>query len=155
MEVNQNLHGHLICKDRFSIFHKDPMEETDKIVVLKSFDNPIDASLAKSKLDAYGIPCFLSEENLGNLYPIHSPRFSGVRLHLFENDIEQARQVLHDTVPLTADEKMRCPRCGSAQIDIDFSRKALPKILSLIASLFIAIFPPKRVHRCRECGLEF
>jgi DNA-directed RNA polymerase subunit RPC12/RpoP len=154
-EVNQNPHNPLNCNDRFSIFHEDAMEENDKIIVLKSFDNPIDASLAKSKLDAYGIPCFLSEENLGNLYPVHNPRFSGVRLHLFEHDVEQARQVLYDTVPLTAEERMRCPRCGSAQIDVDFSRKSLPKILSFIASLFLVIFPLKRVNRCRECGLEF
>lgn len=131
------------------------MEETEKIIVLKSFDNPIDASLAKSKLDAYGIPCFLSEENLGNLYPIQNPRFSGVRLHLFEHDVEQAKQVLDDTLLVSSEERMRCPRCGSAQVDVDFSRKALSKIHSLIAAIFIAIFPPKRFHRCRECGLEF
>lgn len=72
------------------------MEDTDKIVVFKRFENPIEASIIKAKLDAHGIPCFLTDENLANLYPL--PNFTGlhVRLHLFEKDVSLAEEILSE-----------------------------------------------------------
>jgi hypothetical protein len=39
------------------------MQDQNPIIVLQKFDNFIAANIIKAKLDAYGIPCFLSEEN--------------------------------------------------------------------------------------------
>ena len=55
-----------------------------------------EANLAKTKLDAYGIPCFLTEENFTNLYPIRNAIFPGVRLHIFEIDQERVKEILTD-----------------------------------------------------------
>ncbi|MBY0435569.1 MAG: hypothetical protein K2U26_15815 [Cyclobacteriaceae bacterium] len=38
-------------------------DEAGKIVVYQAYDTVMMANLAKTKLDAYGIPCFLTEEN--------------------------------------------------------------------------------------------
>ena len=70
------------------------MEGEEKIVVLETFDNPGLAGIAKSKLDAFGIPCFLSEEHMGTLYPFSHAGFSGIRLHVFEKDKHQAKEIL-------------------------------------------------------------
>ncbi|MFZ2906825.1 MAG: DUF2007 domain-containing protein [Cyclobacteriaceae bacterium] len=72
------------------------MEESDEIIVYKRFDNSIDANLAKTKLDAYGIPCFLTEENLTNLYPLQNTVLFGVRLHIFSSDQDQADKILNE-----------------------------------------------------------
>lgn len=72
------------------------MEEEDKIIVFKRFENAIAANIAKTKLDANGVPCFLTEENLANLYPLQNFPAMGVRLHLFEKDTEWARSVLSE-----------------------------------------------------------
>src|SRR5690606_9588822 len=70
----------------------------DEIVVFMSFRDTISANLVKSKLDAYGIPCFLTEENLSNLYPGASALMnSQVRLHLFTRDVEPARLILSES----------------------------------------------------------
>lgn len=69
---------------------------SDKIIILASYDTVVEANLAKTKLDAYGIPCFLTEENFTNLYPIRNAIFPGVRLHVFENDKERAEEVLKE-----------------------------------------------------------
>jgi hypothetical protein len=37
------------------------MQEHDDIIVFQKLDNAIEANIVKSKLDAYGIPCFLTE----------------------------------------------------------------------------------------------
>jgi hypothetical protein len=72
------------------------MEETEKIIIYTSFDNVIAANIAKTKLDAYGIPCFLTEENFTSLYPLRNDIFPGVRLHVFERDFEQVKEILND-----------------------------------------------------------
>jgi hypothetical protein len=70
------------------------VHDSDPIVVLRQFDNPIEASLAKTKLDAYGIPCFLTGENMANLYPGQQVVPFHIRLHVFEADVEQATLIL-------------------------------------------------------------
>lgn len=70
------------------------MEEAQKIIIYTSFDNVIAANIAKTKLDAYGIPCFLTEENFTGLYPLMNNIFPGVRLHIFEKDFDQAQEIL-------------------------------------------------------------
>lgn len=72
------------------------MEESEKIIIYTSFDNVIAANIAKTKLDAYGIPCFLTEENFTNLYPLQNDIFPGVRLHIFERDNEEVKKILEE-----------------------------------------------------------
>lgn len=72
------------------------MQKEEKIIILRSFDTVIEANLAKTKLDAYGIPCFLTEEHFTNLYPIRNNIFPGVRLHVFEKDKEKVAEVLRE-----------------------------------------------------------
>jgi len=72
------------------------MEEQDEIIVFKRFENAIDANIIKTKLDANGIPCFLTDENLANLIPLQNFLAIGVRLHLFSKDVEWAKSVLSE-----------------------------------------------------------
>lgn len=71
-------------------------DEQDDIIVFKTFDSVIDANIIKTKLDAHDIPCFLTEENLANLYPTQNLLAIGVRLHLFAKDVEWAKEVLKE-----------------------------------------------------------
>ena len=66
----------------------------DKIVVFRAYDTAVQANLAKTKLDAFGVPCFLTDEHLNNLYPIRNDIFPGVRLYIFEKDSELAKEIL-------------------------------------------------------------
>ena len=69
------------------------MENQDEIIVFRRFESAINANIIKTKLDANGIPCFLTDENLANLYPLQNFRM-GVRLHLFAKDVDWAKSVL-------------------------------------------------------------
>lgn len=75
----------------------------EKIVVFKQYDNTMEAHIAASKLDAHGIPCFLSEENLAGLYPLQALRSIGIRLHIFASDAERVRQLLAEIKLNTSD----------------------------------------------------
>lgn len=70
-------------------------ESDESIIVYHTYDNSIQANLVKTKLDAYGIPCFLSEENFGTIFPFKNQAFGGVRLHIFENDKTRVAEILN------------------------------------------------------------
>ncbi len=134
------------------------MRERDAIIVFQKFDNAIEANIAKSKLDAYGIPCFLTEENMANLYPGASNLMNfNVRLHLFGDDEERARQIMtENNLRLNDDAITRCPKCGSKNIERDFPKKLTATFTSSLRLLFFGIFyPGKKVYRCAECDVEF
>lgn len=69
----------------------------EKIIVFRAYDTVVEANLAKTKLDAFGVPCFLTDEHLTNLYPIRNDIFPGVRLYIFEKDTELAKEILTET----------------------------------------------------------
>lgn len=71
------------------------MQDRDKIIVYKKYHSAIEANLAKTKLDAYDVPCFLSEEHMTTLTT--SLLSGGVRLHLFASDKQVADEILNDT----------------------------------------------------------
>ena len=134
------------------------MQDRDDIVVFKRFDNVIEANIAKSKLDAYGVPCFLTEENMASLYPGASNMMnSNVRLHIFKHDVERVRQVINETALSTdADAFLVCPNCRSRNIERDFPKKFSLTFGSALSVLFFGIFfPHKKVFRCLDCDYEF
>jgi hypothetical protein len=133
------------------------MEGSGNIIVYQEFENPIVASLSKAKLDAYGIPCFLTEENLANLYSGNQFIAIRVRLHLFEEDAEQAREIL-DTPDLQTniEDSLQCPSCKSLQLERDFPKQFYEKTLPALGVLFFGVFiPQKKIYRCLNCLQEF
>ena len=79
-------------------------EPQEKIIIFRAYDTVVEANLARTKLEAHEIPCFLTDEHLTNLYPIRNAIFPGVRLHIFEKDYDEARLILDQ---LDEDSSMR------------------------------------------------
>lgn len=69
------------------------MKETK---VLKTYDNLALANLERDLLLQNGVECFLSDENIVQLYPMFSSPFGGIRLHIFEKDTDWAEKILND-----------------------------------------------------------
>ena len=112
------------------------------------------ANLVKTKLDAYGIPCFLSDENFVGLYPIRNELFPGVRLHVFEKDRERVKEILIEQQHTVEAETFQCPYCGSQNVKIVQAHESLVK--SLISSFLLGLFlHPKKTYRCQDCLKEF
>jgi hypothetical protein len=125
----------------------------DDIVVFQQFDNTIDANIAKTKLDAYGVPCFLTEENMANLYPGQSLMAFKIRLHIFSNDRDRAAKVLqHENLFIEGDHSFTCPQCHSRKVTREFPRKVSEKLTYI---LFGVLFPDRKVNHCLDCDLEF
>lgn len=125
------------------------MQDHSPIIVLQKFDNFIEANIIKAKLDAYGIPCFLSEENLTMLTtPILS---GGIRLHIFERDKEQVVQLLTTESLKKSDEDdlTVCPYCKSRRILSPPDNRFDP------ASVVKFILQLTKRHYCLDCRREF
>lgn len=56
----------------------------------------VTANMECNVLKENGIECFLSNENIVQLYPMFSSPFSGIRLHLFEKDKDSAEKILQE-----------------------------------------------------------
>ena len=128
-------------------------DRAEDIIVFQHFDNAIDANIAKTKLDAYGIPCFLTEENMAGLYPGQSLYAFKVRLHLFAADRERASRVLMNRDNASSPEGVTtCPRCQSDKITREFPRKLADRLEYVLFGIF---FPHRKVNHCLDCDLEF
>lgn len=101
----------------------DVPSEAAAIVLLDSFTDSIAAHLARNRLEAAGIPCFLSNESRP-----YGPAFGHVGLYVRAPDVETARETLHPqqthmhaVAPEAAEREAapektgvaatRCPRC--------------------------------------------
>jgi len=146
--------------------------KSENIIVLDSFYEPLAAHLARTKLEAAGIPCFLTNENLVSLNRMYSPVAGGVRLHVYQRDAAQAAEVLREPVvmqatrggltdpPLASGEEavatQPCPRCGSN--DVTYDAAAAPGAAHWFVALLSRLrrYPLQgRAHHCFHCGLNF
>lgn len=128
-------------------------ENNNDIVVLRYFDNAIDANIAKTKLDAYGIPCFLTEENMAGLYPGQGLTAIRVRLHLFASDRDRAEHLLaRNSMHVHTEGGLDCPRCQSTRIERGFPKKVADTLTYVLFGVFL---PHRKVNVCLTCGYEF
>ncbi len=67
----------------------------DKIVTLKTFSSPIEAGIVKSMLESNGISCLITNENFAGVFPIYDFQTGGVKLKVFERDLERALALLN------------------------------------------------------------
>ncbi len=145
------------------------MSRPDSVVFLESFYEPMAANLARTRLEAAGIPCFLSNENLVSMMPLYSPITGGVRLHVRESDAMAALEILHhEPVPLATTPDVasfaadapdpvtpRCPRCGSSNVAYGpATRNTYGFWSSLLSAVLRFPVRGKRYH-CFHCGNEF
>jgi DNA-directed RNA polymerase subunit RPC12/RpoP len=126
-------------------------EPQEKIIVFRAYDTPVEANIAKTKLDAYGIPCFLTEENMTNLYPIRNGIFPGTRLHIFEKDYDQVKGVLDEN---QAEGFIVCPYCGSNDYHPILTAK---EGSSFFSKALQALFSSKPVleYKCNKCNRTY
>lgn len=131
----------------------------DRLVTIAAFNEPIEAHLARSRLECDGVPCSLADEHIVGVYWLSTAAVGGVKLQVRERDREQALRVLEETSarPVASAEWVtgdldapRCPACGSLRVEGErFSRRWV-----FLSWLLVGIPLPflRRFERCGRCG---
>jgi DNA-directed RNA polymerase subunit M/transcription elongation factor TFIIS len=136
----------------------------DKLVTIANFaftpDPVSQAELAKIKLEAEGIRCFLSGKNFIGIYWLCSAVAGGVKLQVKKSDAKRALKILQtdEKVEIEAlDNNLTpepidglCPKCHSDDIAYHrFSRTAF-----YLGILFFRVPLPlsRRSYKCNDCG---
>ena len=151
----------------------------DKIVVLETFYNPIEANIVKARLLDSDIQCFLSDENSVTINPLYTQALGGVKLHVFEGDVPLAQSILQEgglensfeegKEGLLAEEEVEspvteqtvsgfiCSSCGSSHVGYVQATKNRFNIFTTVVSLLLMVYPFKarQTHHCFDCGHEF
>jgi hypothetical protein len=70
------------------------MNMKSDLVKLETYYDVMQAQIAKSKLEAYGVFCFLRDENLVQMDWLRTIAYGGVKLYVREEDLEYAKELL-------------------------------------------------------------
>lgn len=143
----------------------------DKIVVHSTYYNPIEASIIKSRLEDSDIPCFLTDENVATINPLYNQAIGGVKLNVFEKDIDRINLLLSekqgeiemDRVGSEADndtaeaDAVICESCGSSNVGYGQATKNRFTWWVTVLSFFFIVYPFKanQCYHCYDCGHEF
>jgi len=67
-----------------------------KLFTIARYSQSVDAYLAKTRLDAAGIECFILDENLISMNWLYSNALGGVKLQVELSDAEEAKKILEE-----------------------------------------------------------
>lgn len=131
-------------------------------VTVGAYNNPLEAHLARGRLEAEGNPASLAHERHVWANWLYSQALGGAKVQVPAEYAERAARVRdahnkgeYEESPdeaLPGADANVCPRCGSGAFRSTFSPA---KILLVLLSLGLAgvIFPPRReCHVCARCG---
>ena len=79
------------------------MQKEEEIVTLETYYNPMLAEIIRTKLEANGIPCLVTDESLGILYPVYNQGGGGIKVKVFASDLEKAKEIVADQPNLSTD----------------------------------------------------
>ncbi|MFQ5926415.1 MAG: DUF2007 domain-containing protein [Terriglobia bacterium] len=77
----------------------------EKLVTIATFSQPIEAHLAKTKLESEEIQCFVADEHTTRMFRFFSPFIGGIKLQVRESDVERAMEILQQELRETLDEE--------------------------------------------------
>ena len=132
-----------------------------RLVPVASYASPIEAHLARSRLEAAGLQAFVADEHIVAVHWLCSSAVGGVKVQVRLRDLDAARRLLEApairssrSARFVTDDLSapRCPRCGSLEVERRYARR-----LSLASAMLLG-FPllwPRRRARCRTCGAHW
>jgi hypothetical protein len=127
------------------------MNNTFKLV--KTFNNPLNAHIAKGLLESNGIEAFIFDENTIYTNPVITTAIDGVKLLVRTSDFEGANAILNriNDDDYSGSQNLICPSCGSTEILL----KNRPNWWAFCVMLFSFASSPitgdRKEFACRNC----
>lgn len=138
----------------------------DRIVIYRTYYDPMLAQIERARLEDAGIRCFISDEHTLAAQPLWNQMAGGIKLNVFEEDIERCNAILSEDADLSIEEPLEtgpglpvdvCPQCGSSNIRFGQATKQKFDLLTTIVSFFLMVHPfyNRETWHCFNCGNEF
>jgi len=74
---------------------------TPRFILVGTYNNTVEAHLARSFLESHRIPAHLRDEHAVNTLPLHTIALGGVKLYVGHEHAEQAASLLKDLAEAT------------------------------------------------------
>jgi hypothetical protein len=139
------------------------MSTEDKIVTFESYYDPMLAHIVRTRLEANGIPCFIADENTIGANPLYNQAVGGVKIKVFEKDLERCHEILATEGDLHEDDRHEiddetqtyvvCPFCASTNVG-----SIAPDPEKDVLNSFINLVNPFKVQKnwhCFNCLQDF
>ncbi len=137
--------------------------DEDKIITFESYYDPMLAHIVRSRLEANGISCFIADENIIGANPLYNNAVGGVKLKIFEKDIERCREILategdlheddHFEIDNDNDTYVVCPFCASTNVSHIIEERESGTLDNII-NMANPFFSQKNWH-CHNCQQDF
>jgi hypothetical protein len=139
----------------------------DNIITFEQYYDPMLAHIVRTKLEDEGIPCFLADENVIAANPVFNQAVGGIKLKIFERDLERCREImaqtgdLHEQDHFEIDEETNslavCPFCGSSNVRFGPATEKKVHWLTTLVSAALLIFPfyANKAWHCFNCRRDF
>lgn len=142
----------------------------DRTVVYSTYYNPMEANIIKAKLEDSGFACFLADGNVSTIQPLYNQAIGGVKLIVFERDVEAISALLAEDNSLafessdeivdektSAESKTVCERCGSTNVGYGMATDKKYSLWATILAFLTFTTPIKanKCYHCYDCGYEF
>jgi hypothetical protein len=139
----------------------------DKIITFEHYYDPMLAHIIRTKLEDNGIPCFIADENTIAVNPILNNAIGGIKLKIFERDLEKCREILtqsgdmHEQDHFEIDEETHtavvCPYCASTNVRYGSATEKKAHWLVVIISVLLTVLPfyARKSWHCFNCRRDF
>jgi len=140
-------------------------QKEDKIITFESYYDPMLAHIIRTKLEDNGIHCFIADENMIGVNPLYNQAVGGVKLKIFERDLQKCRDILaadgdlheqdHYEIDEDTDSAVICPYCASTNVGYGITtEKKSSWLTSLLSTIFLPFTADKQWH-CFNCRRDF
>ena len=126
----------------------------DKLILIKTFNSPIDANIAKGLLESNNIEGILFDENIVYTNPIYTTAVGGVKLLVRESDYESALKLFNETQKHSdrSNEKLECPQCNSIEVISKYKYNWIALLVMLISFSFTPKAGGIKKYNCKKCN---
>jgi Zn finger protein HypA/HybF involved in hydrogenase expression len=125
-------------------------------ILLNTYNNYIDAHIARGLLEEENINCWLQDENTVTTNPVWNQAVGGIKLMVAEPHAIRAFEILKK---LEEEKKLAitCPQCGSHNVEYIVSARKYRNWISALWGFITStiIMPVDKRQHCFDCGHEF
>ncbi len=125
-----------------------------ELIVIRAFGDYFSANLTLTKLQAFGVECYLKDEYTVTIDPLLTNAIGGIKLVVKDKDEARARKLLEQF----DEEYMKgatCPICGAHDFKYIAKRGVTNFVTAILTWLFSSYsIAPEHVYQCGNCGYE-